>query len=125
MTTAKIGADKADVDHASASTQKVESRAITMNSIRLTPHQIALGLLLCVVILMVAGFVSVVLKFEFGYSSTNMFNLDREANVPTWFSSLLLFSNALLLCLVALAKSGSRDIWRRHWVVHQFEICLL
>jgi hypothetical protein len=43
------------------------------------------------------------------------FSLDREANVPSWFSSALLLTAAALLALVALDALAQRAPWRRHW----------
>ena len=43
------------------------------------------------------------------------FSLDREANVPSWFSSALLLSAAALLALVALDAFSRRERWARHW----------
>lgn len=49
---------------------------------------------------------------EFRDSWVRLFSLDREGNVPTWFSSLLLASCALLAGL----RSRSEP-WRGHWRV--------
>jgi hypothetical protein len=43
------------------------------------------------------------------------FSLDREANVPSWFSSALLLTAAGLLALVALDALTRKAPWRRHW----------
>jgi len=43
------------------------------------------------------------------------FSLDREANVPTWFSSVLLLTAAVVLGLAALDAASRRDRWTRHW----------
>lgn len=43
------------------------------------------------------------------------FNLNLETNVPTWFSSVLLFVNALLLALIAGSTLHTRDRWRYYW----------
>ncbi len=42
------------------------------------------------------------------------FILDAENNIPTWFSSALLLSSAVLAALLAFIESGSRST-RRHW----------
>jgi len=44
------------------------------------------------------------------------FSLDREANVPSWFSSALLLTAAALLAFVALDALARKAPWRRHWV---------
>src|ERR671932_721750 len=43
------------------------------------------------------------------------FSLDREANVPSWFSSALLLTAAAMLALVALDALGRKARWGRHW----------
>jgi hypothetical protein len=43
------------------------------------------------------------------------FSLDREANVPSWFSSALLLTAAAVLALVALDALARNARWGRHW----------
>jgi hypothetical protein len=43
------------------------------------------------------------------------FSLDKEANVPSWFSSGLLLTAAAALALVALDALARHAPWRRHW----------
>ena len=43
------------------------------------------------------------------------FSLDSEANVPSWFSSVLLLTAAALLAIVALDVLARRGRWGRHW----------
>lgn len=50
-----------------------------------------------------------------------MFQFDREANLPTWFSSILLLGNGLLLALIA---SGAQQL-RRQWFCLSFLFFLL
>ena len=65
------------------------------------------------------------LAYHFGYhigGYTDMpgmskFHLDREANIPTYFSGLLLMSVAVLSTLIALQKSAQGDRYRRHWAM--------
>lgn len=43
-----------------------------------------------------------------------LFNVDKEANIPTWYSSIALFSVAALTAyIVALQPADSRFLW--HW----------
>jgi hypothetical protein len=44
-----------------------------------------------------------------------MFSLDREANVPSWFSSALLLVGAAVVALVALDALARNARWARHW----------
>jgi len=46
---------------------------------------------------------------------SDLFQLDRESNAPTWFSSSLLLLCSGLCAVIALLKSDSGDRWRPHW----------
>ncbi len=95
----------------------------------LVPRRIFGALLLGICFLVVAGIASNVLQFTFGYRSTlsfiKLFALDQEGNIPTWFSSLLLFSSAILLGLITTAMTASRDRWRWHWGALAFIFVML
>jgi hypothetical protein len=45
-----------------------------------------------------------------------LFHVAQEANIPTWFSSLLLLISASLLAIISKVKCASKDPYRRHWV---------
>lgn len=45
------------------------------------------------------------------------FSLSEEANVPTWYSSVLLLSCALVLAFIAAAKVHEHARFRAHWIV--------
>jgi hypothetical protein len=45
------------------------------------------------------------------------FGLSYEGNLPTWASTCLLFSCALLLTLIAVGKRQAGAVYRRHWQV--------
>jgi hypothetical protein len=47
----------------------------------------------------------------------NMFNLDREMNFPSWYSTLMLAFCALLLRAIATDKKTQRDRFWRYWKV--------
>lgn len=44
----------------------------------------------------------------------DLFSVNAEETIPTWYSTLLLFGAAVLLALIAVAKRTDRDHWR-HW----------
>lgn len=83
------------------------------------PSTIFGWLLLCVSALVLAGISAAYLELALGYDSTSgfarIFDLDGEGNIPTWFSAILLFWNAILLGLIAKATAPSPGSWRRHW----------
>ena len=51
----------------------------------------------------------------FAIRGMRMLDLEREANVPTWVSSLNLAACALLLLFIARAASGRNDHYAAHW----------
>jgi len=85
------------------------------------PRHVLSVLFLCIGLLVVASLVSDVLLYRFGYQEAHrfhhIFGLDVEANIPTWFSSTLLFSNGIFLGLIAITATNARDQWRWHWNV--------
>ena len=51
-----------------------------------------------------------------------LFELDEENNLPTWFSSFLLLNNAFFLYLIAREK---KDKFRFHWLILAFGFLVL
>lgn len=49
------------------------------------------------------------------YAFVEFFGLSYEENLPTWYSSMLLFSCALALTFISLAKRRSGAPYRTHW----------
>ncbi len=43
------------------------------------------------------------------------FDLDSEANLPTWYSSVALLFSSFLLAIIAWAKRGGGDRYALHW----------
>jgi len=43
------------------------------------------------------------------------FNLERENNVPAWFSTVCLFLCALTLCAIGFARRSQRDAFQWYW----------
>lgn len=76
---------------------------------------------LCVVIagLAIAGVVGQVLRYRFNHDNVfglvPLFGLDREANIPTWYSSVSLLIASALLAAVARARRQARDPDSRYW----------
>jgi len=58
-------------------------------------------------------------KFYFGRDTllgfVPMFNLYGEANLPTWFSSIILIISSALLLIIATAKRFQHDRWFYYW----------
>ena len=92
------------------------------STVSLNWHQRTLQVLALIIgALIMASLVAHALRFGFGLTSRQsfgfirLFDLNQEANVPTWFSSIMLASCAVLLALIALAKRATGDQWLRHW----------
>lgn len=71
-----------------------------------------------IVLLNVANAIAVFLyhhRHHHGGRFFQEFSLDREANVPSWFSSALLLTAAAVLALVALDQLARGARWGRHW----------
>jgi hypothetical protein len=110
----------ANANRETLAASKVTSDASRTIVICLAVKRIVGVLLLGICLLVLAGVALNVLKYTFDYRLPprldRLFDLDKETNISTWFSSMLLFSNAILLGLIATAMTTSRDRWRRHWV---------
>ena len=52
-----------------------------------------------------------------GHKLIMLFDLDRENNIPTYFSATLMFFAAQFTALVAFAKSKREDSFRIHWAL--------
>jgi len=83
------------------------------------PERLTKLLLVVVACLIAIGIVASFLRYDdqyfFSFSVAKTFNLNLEANVPTWFSTLILFTNAALLAIIAAVHFQARDPWRYYW----------
>ena len=70
-------------------------------------------------LLLLAHLAGLVARYRMGYPAATgwiaLFNFDTEANLPTWFSSILFAAAALILALVARWKRSGGDRFARHW----------
>ncbi len=92
------------------------------------------NLFICVGLLLIGHALAVFLLIQFPESKVegsfynkliSLFNFNLEANLPTYFSALLLLGNAFLLSLIAFGKKqqeGNND-W--HWIGMALVFCLL
>ena len=69
--------------------------------------------------LVVAGILTIILR-KSGYVDAKgfipLFNMDREANVPAWYSSTAILLCSLLLGIIAVHKRQAMDAFSRHWL---------
>ncbi len=68
------------------------------------PKKVVVVLGTIVICLIVANMVGIVSKYYFGYSRIALFDLDREANIPTLYSSTTMLLCAGLLAVIAAAR---------------------
>lgn len=54
--------------------------------------------------------------YPFRYRVDRLFHLGREANIPAWFSTILLLASAMLLGVIACAKAVQRQPFRHRWL---------
>lgn len=83
------------------------------------PTRIIYILSIIIILLILASIVGQFFKFVLGhnyvYGFVPKFNLDKESNVPTFFSSFLLLISALLLWVIAKVKKKAHDLYAHHW----------
>jgi hypothetical protein len=92
-----------------------ETMQITLSRARLRA-----GLFVTWLVVVGAGLTVELLKPVFELSSRTgavpMFSLSYEQNIPTWYSSALLFTCALLLAAKSAGARASGDRFTHHWV---------
>jgi hypothetical protein len=96
----------------------VEAAEAAPASAVLTPRVLLAVFVPAILLLNVANAIAVFLyhhRHHHGGKFFQEFSLDREANVPSWFSSALLLTAAAVLALVALDALARRARWGRHW----------
>jgi len=87
---------------------------------RRVPQQLSRILLIAVIFMILAGVTGQILKHVFHhgfvFGLVPKFDLDVENNVPTWFSSILLFLCAQTAFLIGYARRQQRDRFQGHWL---------
>ena len=91
----------------------------TRLSLDLSPHQVLLRLLFVSLLLTFLSVLGHVLQYFFGRDTfvefVRLVNLGGEQNIPTWFTSILLFTCALLLAYIAIFNRRNHLAYTRHW----------
>lgn len=91
----------------------------TKHEITISPARVAqvLGAVVVLLLLLNVGGQVWTFFFERKYDIglIEEFNIDRESNIPTYFSSVLLLTAAALLAVIALSKSKANELFARHW----------
>lgn len=87
--------------------------------ITIQPGKIARLLNAIVILLVIGGITSFLIKIKIGYPTAlgfvPKFALDQENNLPTYFSSVLLLVASLLLAVIAVLKKQQRDTYASKW----------
>lgn len=93
----------------------------TRQQVTIRPWKVVRILALIVGLLVLASIAVKLLQFVTGrdhiYGMIRQFNLDSEANVPSFFSSLILLLSAVLLAIIALYKKRVSDSFSRNWTI--------
>ena len=86
---------------------------------KVSPDKVFRWLVVMIVVLVVADIATQWTARAFGKDHllgfVRFFDLDEEANLPTWFSSSTLLLCALVLAGIAMAKSAEGDPFRVQW----------
>jgi hypothetical protein len=85
--------------------------------IPVSPKRVAFSLSIWVLFFAIAGVTVQVLRYGFNYRERwiSLFNLDREVNYPSWYSSFTLLFCGILLGIIAAAKKKEGDLYFLHW----------
>jgi len=86
--------------------------------LRVAPKRVAMMLATIIVILGIACIVTQVVRIRFNMRSVGLiaaFDMNREANVPTLFSTLLLLAAGFLLWVIARGKKEQSGDYYWHW----------
>ncbi len=64
---------------------------------------------------------------NWSWAIEDRFNLDKEANAPTWFAVVLLFSVSIIALLIHIVGRNIRTAtsWRSFWLVFSVVFCFL
>lgn len=91
-------------------------------SIVLPRRRIVAGLVVIAVTLAVVGIGFTAYEWSLGVNNTywalqasELFSLNHEGNIPTWFASTLLFSAAVLGVIIAHTQAVRQEKWVWHW----------
>jgi hypothetical protein len=95
-----------------------ERRQVTLV---ISPGKLALTLALVVLCLLLGHVITQSVKIYYGYNTLGgiipEFDLNRENNIPTWYSSSALLLASALLAMIALVKLQWQETYARHWLV--------
>lgn len=87
--------------------------------ITISPFKIAQYLTFGIIFLTICSIAIQIGKYVFDYREpwTRLFNLDREMNIPTWYSCLMLISCGLIIRGIFIIKRSLSDRFWRKWKI--------
>ena len=100
-------------------TTKLSSRPVNYQ-ISFEPGSLPRKLFFVVIGLLTAHAILSVVHYEFyrlPWLLRQLFDLDEENNLPSWYSSIALFVTSIFLWLCAREKQATDDLWKRHWKI--------
>ncbi len=93
----------------------------THHSVRFDTRAVILPFSVLIVVLVLAHLLSQIAKFRFGipgaYGLVDLFDMDVEANFPTYFAGVQLLVCALVLMLIGLVRRQANDRFAMHWLL--------
>lgn len=74
---------------------------------------------LIIILLALMSILGQIYKFTIGHERyiVNMFDLDSENNLPTWYSTISLLFCSIILLLIGLVKKNVGDKFYLHWII--------
>ena len=93
-----------------------------------SPHRWPVGLVAVAVVLLAVHAALTVYHYrvdEITWLVRQLFDVDEENNLPSWFSGFLLLNPAFFLWLCARRKRAEGDPWSRHWQILALGFLLL
>jgi hypothetical protein len=120
-----VPADSPSIRSVQDPAQVLSQARLLMTQITLRPRTIAAILASVAAILFLLSLIAPFLRHVLGHEhlygivprTERLFDLDREANVPTWFSSGILLIAAGLLAAIGSGERAVRPAYTRHWLV--------
>ena len=90
-------------------------------SLKINPTKITLALVIIAVLLIFLNIVVYTISFKTGndylFGLFPTFDLDDEANLPSFFSALLLLFSSLLLGIITFCSKIEKRPYVRHWMI--------
>jgi hypothetical protein len=85
----------------------------------ITPQKITKILIIIIICLTLLSLIGQIYKYTFGYDRylVDLFDLDTEGNIPTWYASMSLLLCSMLLAVIAFAKKITDKKYHFHWII--------